>query len=111
MRQQLLDTIKSLEEQLKVALVEFVEFDSKAENNVFETLDDATSEFTDGAVRFKLEKQAYENCGDGFYGESPIKQEFIVDGKKYVGVLDVIYGRANRQYYYVDETEFHVEEL
>lgn len=81
------------------------EFESLAENNVFETIEKAVS-----AIENKLECQAHEDC-EGSYncGDESYSQEFIVDGVKYVGTLTLEYNRHDKTYYYIDGSEFTYE--
>ena len=37
--------------------------------------------------------------------------EFIVDEKRYVAILEVEYNRHDKTYYFVDGSDFRVEEL
>lgn len=80
-------------------------FDSAPENNVFESLDDAAD------LEDKLYARAAKDC-EGSYncGQTVYDQEFIVDGKHYIATLTCEYNRHDKQYYYVEESEFSIEE-
>ena len=106
MRSELIQNIKKIELELYAAQQSLAEFDSKAENNSFDSLDEGSSN-----IEATLENRAHENCGDGYCGDNRITQEFIVGDKKYLGVMIVEYNRHDKRYYYVDELSFRVEEI
>lgn len=87
------------------ALVE--EAEALPENNVYLTLEEASYKVED-----KLEIQAFNDCeGAGECGLEQYRQLFIVGDKTYVGILNVEYNRHDKNYYYVDGSEFRVEEV
>ena len=77
-------------------------FESKAENNVFESLDKAL-----GTVEDKLYRQAAADC-EGSYncGAPSYTQDFMVGEIRYRGTLTVEYNRHDKTYYYIDRSEF-----
>ena len=83
------------------------EFINSIENNVFESLDAAEAEISN-----RLLSEAYEDC-EGSYncGNEEYTQDFIVDGTAYRGTLKCQYNRHDKTYYYVDESDFTIEEL
>lgn len=82
-------------------------FDSMAENNVFETMDDAL-----GAIEDMLHDRATKAC-DGRHncGLSSYSQDFMVGGTKYRGTAKFEYNRHDKTYYYVDGCEFSHKEI
>lgn len=77
-------------------------FEALAENNVFDTLDQA-----EYRVESMLERRAFLDCeGAGNCGLPEYTQAFMVAGVKYVGTLKVEYNRHDKTYYYIDGTEF-----
>ena len=83
------------------------EFDALAENNVYETVTIAEDNLYD-----ILRERASEDC-EGAYncGLDEYRQEFLVDGVKYVAILEVDYNRHDKTYYYIDGTEFRIESV
>lgn len=106
-RQVLLDNIADAEGRLADAKSTLAAFDGLPENNTFNDYTDAIY-----AIEDKLASMARADC-EGSYccGVDQYQQEFIVNGKHYVGVLDVQYNRHDKTYYYVDETNFTVTAL
>jgi len=96
--------IKEAEHKLALAEQALEDFNSLAWNNTFETLEDAESVLTE-----KLWAKASADC-EGSYqrGCDEYEQEFIVQGEYYVGTLKVEYNRHDKQFYYVDGTEFTI---
>lgn len=82
-------------------------FDALAENNLYETY-----EFAQFQMRHILYERAFEDCeGAGNCGLDEYRQEFLVDGVKYVAIMTVEYNRHNKTYYYIDGTEFRIESV
>ena len=82
-------------------------FESSAENNVFDTLENALYQ-----IEEKLCDQAREDCeGSHNCGAETYAQEFIVAGVHYLGTLKCEYGRHDKTYYFLDEREFSCEEI
>lgn len=77
-----------------------------AENNVFASIEDA-----EASLYKRLLGEACQDC-EGSYncGADEYTQEFIVNGVHYIGTLSVEYSRYDKRYYYVDGTEWKVEE-
>jgi hypothetical protein len=93
--------------QLEDAEAELFDFESKAENNVFESLEVALRE-----VEEILEQRAYQDCqGAHNVGCDEYRQEFIVDGVIYKGTLTCEYNRHDKTYYYLEESEFTYEKV
>lgn len=78
------------------------QFCAKAENNVFETLDDALC-----TIEEVLRDKARADC-EGSYncGNPEYTQAFMVSDVEYVGTLKVEYDRHDKTYYYVDSAKF-----
>jgi len=78
------------------------DFNSLAENNVFDDLENANYK-----IEGILEDKASNACeGSHCRGLSKYTQEFIVDGITYIGTLYVEYNRHDKTYYYVDSSEY-----
>jgi len=105
MKNTLINAVKAAQDNLNIAKNALAEFESKSENNVFDTMELAIS-----TIEGKLESQACDDCeGSGNCGSETYTQEFMVEGIVYVGVLTVEYDRHDKQYYYVDGTDFNVK--
>lgn len=98
--------INITEENLKALKLELYDYIEAPENNVYKTLNDAKE------LEYILDSRASEDC-EGSYncGAPTYEQEFIVDGKHYLAKLEVEYNRHDKTYYYIDDTEFTIEEL
>ena len=80
------------------ARVDLALYNALAENNVYDNLEEANE-----WVRGQLYTMADEACEGAFNrGERAYEQEFIVDGVKYIGTLEVEYGRHDKTYYFID---------
>lgn len=101
-KEELQTTVTQAEAALTAAKAELEAFDGLPENNVFPTLEDAEGELED-----RLRGQAHADC-EGSYncGADEYTQEFIVDGKHYMGTLSVEYDRHDKTYYYIDRARF-----
>lgn len=94
--------LQAAQQAVAAIQTELDEFDSKAENNVFASLDEA---------RYKVEDmlggRAFQDCeGAHNCGQEEYTQLFMVDGVTYKGVLKCEYNRHDKMYYYVDGSEF-----
>lgn len=99
--------IAVVKKQLEDAEAELSEFESKAENNVFESLDIALCE-----VESALENKAFQDCQGAYnVGSDKYIQDFIVDGVVYRGTLTCEYNRHDKTYYYLEESEFTYEKV
>ena len=89
------------------AKVDLSLYNALAENNVYDNLKEANE-----WVRGQLYTIADEAC-EGAYncGEQAYEQEFIVDGIKYVGTLEVEYGRHDKTYYFIDANYYTFKEV
>jgi len=59
-----------------------------------------------------LENKAYADCAGSYKrGSDEYRQEFIVDGVHYVGILTCEYNRHDKTYYYLDDSDFRVESI
>lgn len=106
-KEDLILAVKEAEKALNVARNELLEWESLAENNVFDDLDEAI---------YKIEERLYglaEDDCEGSYncGQKKYEQEFIVSGVRYLGTLECEYNRHDKTYYYVEHTEFSYKEL
>lgn len=107
LRAALVDNIADIERKLAEARATLAAFDALPENNTFDDYKYACN-FIEGT----LEQQASNDCeGSHCYGADVYEQEFIVNGKHYLGKLEVEYNRHDKTYYYVDETKFTVTEI
>ena len=80
-------------------------FDTAPENNVFASLEEASSVLED-----RLTNQAFKDCeGAHNCGAEEYSQEFIVDGIHYIGTLKLEYNRHDKTYYYIDGSRWSVE--
>ena len=97
--QQAIDLAKLHLREAEDALAQFC---AKAENNVFETIDDAV-----GTIEDALRDKARDDC-EGSYncGNPEYTQAFMVAGVEYVGTLKVEYNRHDKTYYYIDSATF-----
>lgn len=106
-RAELEEAVKSARAALQAAESALYRFDTAIENNVFESVEKARSVLED-----RLYQEASDDCEGSYnFGSNEYRQEFLVDGKGYVAILEVEYNRHDKTYYYVDGTEFRVEEL
>jgi hypothetical protein len=106
-KDELLENIKIAQKQLDEANAKFVEFETSIENNVFASLNEAES-----TLERLLEYRARAAC-EGSYncGLDQYTQKFIVDNIIYIAILDVEYNRHDKTYYYIDQSDFHIEKL
>lgn len=104
-KQELEAAIKEAKANLKRAKDALYEWESLAENNVYDDLGSAESD-----VEERLGKQAFRDCqGAHNCGQDSYAQEFMVNGKKYRGTLTCEYNRHDKTYYYVESQDFTCE--
>lgn len=59
-----------------------------------------------------FENIARESCeGSYCYGESEYTQEFVVDGVHYLATVTFEYNRYDKQYYYIDGSNYSYKEI
>ncbi len=106
-KQELEVAVQTAQLQLTKAIQALNAFVSSPGNNIYSTLDDALC-----TVEERLLEQARNDC-EGSYncGAYEYTQEFIVDGKHYIGTLNCDYNRHDKTYYYLDEHTFKYAEL
>lgn len=106
-REELLARVTEAQQALTEAQQALYQFDTDPQNNVFESVEQASEVLED-----RLLNEAHDDC-EGSYnvGAEEYRQEFIVEGKRYVAILEVEYNRHDKTYYYVDGSDFRVEEL
>lgn len=101
-RESLKAIVKNAEHILTLAQRDLAIFDAKAENNVFDTLDNAEYQLED-----QMRDEASDACaGAGNMGCDEYTQRFMVGGIAYIATLTVEYNRHDKTYYYVDSTNF-----
>ena len=77
------------------------------ENNVYPSLEDAEYK-----IESILSDQAFDDCeGAGNCGAEEYRQLFMVGDKTYVGIYNPDYNRHDKTYYYIDGSEFRIEEV
>ena len=78
-----------------------------AQNNVFETLEDA-----DNMMYSILEGRAVLDC-EGSYncGYDEYTQEFMIGSQKYLASMTFEYNRHAKTYYYIDSSEYSSKEI
>lgn len=98
------NAVTTLKQSYSTAAQSLYEYKCRPENNVFDYLDEASSE-----LEKELIGEATEACeGAGNCGMDTYEQGFFVDGTAYIARLDVEYNRHDRTYYYVDGRKFSV---
>lgn len=82
-------------------------WDTDPVNHRYESLEDA-----EGTLYEFLRDQASTDC-EGSYncGSDEYTQECFVGDKAYIASAKVEYNRHDKQYYYVDEFDFKIEEV
>ena len=101
-REQLVEAIAAQQQVLDRLNEQLAEYDSAPERHVYSSLEEAEYEIED----FLREKAAEDcegsyNCGSDYY-----EQEFIVDGLRYIGRIDVEYNRHDKTYYFIEESRY-----
>jgi len=106
-REELLARVTEAQQALTEAQQALYRFDTDPQNNMFESVEQASRVLED-----RLLNEAHDGC-EGSYnlGADEYRQEFIVDEKRYVAILEVEYNRHDKTYYFVDGSDFRVEEL
>lgn len=103
-RTELAQNVTAAQVTLSAAVAALDAFDQLAENNVFASLKDAER------LEDTLECRARDDCeGAGNCGNDEYRQEFLVDGVKYVAIYKPEYNRHDKTYYYIDGGEFKIE--
>ena len=103
-KQELQLNIKLAQGSLNYAEKQLSDFEALAENNVYESIDDA------GALEEILRERAFDDCeGAGNCGDEVYTQEFtLVNGDVYCATLTVEYNRHDKTYYYIDGSSFEI---
>ena len=92
---------------LKEAQAAVTAWEALAENNVFDSIDDALCE-----IENKLRDRATQACeGRHRCGNPEYSQEFMVGATKYLATAKFEYNRHDKTYYYVDECTFSHKEI
>lgn len=103
----LIAAVKRAEEVLADAKDAVISFECAPENNVF-----ATTKEADGEIEERLTRYANAACKGSYrYGETIYRQDFVVDGVKYLARLEVEYDRHDKTYYYIYGTDFSYAEV
>lgn len=100
-------TVALLTEKLNVAQKVLQDFDDQPESHIFDDYEKACAS-VEGHLIVKAEKACE---GSYNYGLPEYSQEFIVNGVRYLGILIVYYGRHDKTYYYIDDSEFTAKEI
>lgn len=89
------------------AQAELEAFESLAENHVYKDMEEAQ-----GYLEEILRDRAYEDCqGAHNCGDEEYRQEFIVDGVKWLAILSVEYNRHDKTYYYIESADLRIEPI
>jgi hypothetical protein len=106
-KEELVESVKLAKKALAEAEAAVDAFDALAENNVFETMDEALC-----IVEGMLRNRATEACeGRHRCGKSEYSQEFMVGSTKYLGTAKFEYNRHDKTFYYVDGCTFSHKEV
>jgi len=99
--------VSKAQDVLELAQSDLFEYLTKPENNTFTDLEVASD-----TIQGKLEDRASNDC-EGSYcrGNDEYVQLFYVNDVLYSGTLEVEYNRHDKTYYYIDGTDFTVEEV
>lgn len=101
------DAVEAASKELTQREFELKQAQALPENNVYPSLEDAEYKIED-----ILLDMAFEDCeGAGECGLEQYRQLFMVGDKTYVGILNVEYNRHDKTYYYIDGSEFRIEEV
>jgi hypothetical protein len=74
-------------------------------NHIYDTL-----KMAERALMDIFDNNAFEDCeGAGNVGDGSYTQDFIVDGVTYIGIGTYEYDRHDKQYYYIDSSEWSYE--
>jgi|GEM_PF-624406 len=94
--------VASAAKSLSDATSALAAFNQSAENNTFDTLDEALDVIADAlGDRAREDCEGSHNCGNESY-----EQEFIAGGVRYIGKLKCEYGRHDKTYYFLDGKTF-----
>jgi len=105
-RQELVAALDAANAAQAAAAAAVSAFDDAPENNRFDDLEKAESVIEDKLLGIaSLDCEGSYNCGQPEY-----RQGFYVGDVKYVGILTVEYNRHDKTYYYVEESDFTVEQ-
>ncbi len=75
---------------------------SDINNHVYESIEKA-----EGFLYNQFDNEAADDCeGSGNCGCEEYTQDFIVDGKEYTAIGKFEYDRHDKQFYYVDSSEY-----
>ena len=104
---QLQQDIEYKAKELELAKQALCAYEDSPERNIYSSLDEA-----EDIITKKLYTQAREDC-EGSYncGAESYEQEFSVLGKKYLATMTFEYNRYDKQYYYIDESEYSYKEI
>jgi hypothetical protein len=103
----MLAVVNLTEQNHNEALKQVRIFEESLENNAYETLEEARK-----AIKGRLYCYAEQDCeGSHCCGDDEYEQVFTVGDKHYRATLTVSYNRHDKTYYYIDDTEFDVEEV
>lgn len=105
--EELNEAVSKAQEALDLAKNYLLEYLVKPENNTFTDLEVASYK-----IEMDLEDRASNAC-EGSYRRGPDEyiQLFYVNDSLYKGTLKVEYNRHDKTYYYIDGTDFLVEEV
>jgi hypothetical protein len=93
---------RALRHYLELKEQEYENLRREIRNHVYESLDEAKK-----LISKYLEKLAHEACkGAGNSGNDEYSQDFIVDGVEYTATMIFEYGRHDKTYYYIDDSEY-----
>ncbi len=92
---------------LRAAEKALAEFNSLAENNVFDDKRKA-----EGFAENACDNMAHEDCeGAGNCGESEYTQDYMVNGEKFRCTATYEYNRHDKTYYYIDGRDYKHEAI
>jgi hypothetical protein len=99
--------LNDLQKELQLTETEVSRLESLPEYNKFDNLS-LGSNVIEGKLLYEAEQdcEGSYNCGNPQY-----TQQFYVNDVLYVGILDVEYNRHDKQYYYIENTDFKVEKV
>lgn len=99
--------VKASEAAHAKAVAELTEFEQSAENNRFDSLEQAEGELED-----VLRDRAFQDCeGAGNCGMDEYEQDFYVGDELHRATLKCEYNRHDKTYYYLEYADFSVEKL
>lgn len=101
-----IDAIRKAEDAVVAAKAALVDYDSSIENNTYLTLTEAEYQITD-----RYRDIAHSECGSYMMGAESYTQKFMVDGELYEAMICFEYNRHDKEWYYVDGTEYSYRKL